>query len=243
MPTVIGCANPTKQDNRAFWNDRRIETTPFARSYSFFITALPLFPTPDYSIIIIMVTTRAGSSTSHHPNATQPAAAAKRAAPPPKESPPPHGFRVPYEVRPSAIAGRGVFATEHIERGTLVWEYAVGRSVLEYRSEAELRKRLENAIDDDDARFLLEHIYVWKDAAVEIIDDAKIWNHTPSPNTGYHPDDPEMGAGLGSYALRDIAAGEELTDDYGDHHELPWFEGMCAEYGCTSCTDLGKKIR
>ena len=196
-----------------------------------------LFPTPDS---IIMVTTRAGSSSSQ-PNTTEPAATAKKAAPS-KNKPPSHGFRVPYEMRPSAIAGRGVFATEPIERGTLVWEYAVGRSVLEYRSEAELRKRLENTTDEE-ARFLLEHIYVWKDAAVEIIDDAKIWNHTPNPNTGYHPDDPEIGAGLGSYALRDIAAGEELTDDYGDHHELPWFEGLCVEYGCTSCTDLGRKIR
>jgi SET domain-containing protein len=188
-----------------------------------------------------MVTTRAGSSSACPNGTTQPAAASKKAVPKAK-SPSHGGFRVPYEVRPSAIAGRGVFAIEPIERGTLVWEYEVGRSVLEYRSEAKLRERLEN-LTDEEARFLLEHIYVWKDAAVEIIDDAKIWNHTPSPNTGFHPDDPSIGEGLGSYALRDIAAGEELTDDYGDHHDLPWFEGLCKEYGCTSCTDIGKKIR
>ena len=83
-------------------------------------------------------------------------------------------------------------------------------------------------------------MYVWGDAGVEIIDDSKIWNHTPTPNTGTHPD---TGESLGSYALRDIEAGEEFTDDYGNHHELPWFEALCKEYQCTSCTDLGKSIR
>ena len=32
------------------------------------------------------------------------------------------------------------------------------------------------------------------------------------------------GDGVSSYALRDIPAGEELTDDYTTYHELPWFE-------------------
>ncbi|KAL3826378.1 hypothetical protein ACHAXA_008586 [Cyclostephanos tholiformis] len=201
-----------------------------------------------------MVATRAGASSIHpntttqppamrqgvnsHPNKTKTAAA--RAKETPKSST--HGFCVPYEIRPSTIAGRGVFALEPIKRGTLVWEYAIGRSVVEYRNESDLRTRLDGATRQE-ARDVLEHIYIWKDAAVEIIDDAKIWNHTPNPNTGYHPDDPDIGGGLGSYALRDIAAGEELTDDYGDHHELAWFEGLCKEFGATSCTDLGRKIR
>jgi SET domain-containing protein len=181
-----------------------------------------------------MVNTRAGESATHpNTSATKTKTSAKK---------PLHGFCVPYEVNSSTIAGRGVFALEPIKRGTLVWEYAIGRSVVEYRNEADLRKRL-GGCTIEEGRDLLEHMYIWKDAAVEIIDDAKIWNHTPNPNTGYHPDDPKIGEGLGSYALRDIAAGEELTDDYGDHHELKWFEGLCKEYGATSCTNLGKTIR
>lgn len=152
---------------------------------------------------------------------------------------PKSGFRVPYEVRSSTIAGRGVFATEPVKRGTLVWAYVVHESVIEHHTEAELRKHLA-PLSNDEARDKLEHIYVWGDAGVEIIDDAKIWNHSPNPNTGNHPD---TGESLGSYALRDIAAGEEFTDDYGNHHELPWFEALCKEYQCTSCTDLGKRIR
>ena len=119
-----------------------------------------------------------------------------------------------------------------------MWAYVVGESVVEHHSEADLRKRLAK-LSHDAAKDILD-IYVWGDAGVEIIDDAKIWNHSPNPNTGSHTD---TGEDMGSYALRDIAAGEKFTDDYGNHHELPWFEALCKEYQCTSCTDFGKRIR
>jgi hypothetical protein len=90
----------------------------------------------------------------------------------------------------------------------------------------------------DAAKYLLKHMYVWGDAGVEIIDDAKMWNHSPNPNTGI------TGKDFGSsYALRDIATGEELTEDYGTHHELSWFQDLCKEYNVIYCTDLGKRIR
>ena len=75
---------------------------------------------------------------------------------------------------------------------------------------------------------------------LEILDDAKIWNHAPEPNTGEHP---TAGDGVSSYALRDIASGEELTDDYGLHDELAWFEALCNEYGAASCSALGRSQR
>jgi SET domain-containing protein len=152
------------------------------------------------------------------------------------------GFRVPYVLRASGIAGRGVFAIEDIPRGALIWEYVVGQSVLEH-SEASLRTRLAG-LSTTEATDLLEHVYVWEGAAIEIMDDAKVWNHAPTPNTGNHPDEAHgAGDGLSSYALRDIAAGEELTDDYALHDTLPWFEAICAEFGATSCTALGSAHR
>ena len=154
-----------------------------------------------------------------------------------------NGFRVPYEIRESPIAGRGVFALQNIPRGALVWEYVVGQSVLEH-DEASLRKRLrpmtaQHRID------LLEHVYEWEGKAIEILDDAKVWNHAANPNTGNHPDGdgPGAGDGVSSYALRDIAAGEELTDDYALHDDCPWFEEVCAEHDAISCTSLGKEHR
>ena len=57
------------------------------------------------------------------------------------------------------------------------------------------------------------------------------WNHSESPCTGLPP------AGEGycfesSYAIRDIKAGEELLDDYGLYSYPPWYNALCAEFGC-----------
>ena len=153
------------------------------------------------------------------------------------------GFRVPYELGPSPVAGRGVFATTPIKRGALIWEYVVGQSVLEH-DEVSLRARL-RGMRKAARRDLLEHVYVWEGSVIEILDDAKLWNHSKSPNTGDHPDGEGDGAGDGvsSYALRDIAAGEELTDDYSLHHALPWFEQICKDVGAESCIAVGKSYK
>ena len=152
------------------------------------------------------------------------------------------GFRVPYAVRTSPIAGRGIFAEKRIRRGALIWQYVVGESVLEH-DEASMRTRL-RSLSKKAAADLLEHVYVWEGSVIEILDDAKIWNHSAEPNTGNHPDEARgAGDGVSSYALRDIAPGEELTDDYALHDDLPWFEALCAAHKATSCTSLGKSAR
>ena len=150
------------------------------------------------------------------------------------------GFVVPYEVRPSPIAGRGIFATCPIPRGTLIWRYSVGTSVLEH-DEASLQQRLQSLSSEAEMVDLLEHVYVWDGKAIEILDAAKTWNHSASPNTGDHPD-VGQGDGVSSYALRDIAIGEELTDDYALHDNLPWFEQLCERHGAISCLRLGRNL-
>jgi len=43
--------------------------------------------------------------------------------------------------------------------------------------------------------------------------------------------------------MRDIAAGDELFDDYGCYPLLDWFEAICLEYGVQSAPGLGRLIR
>ena len=149
---------------------------------------------------------------------------------------------MPYEVGPSSVAGRGIFATGAIKRGTLVWEYRLGSSVTEH-DEDSLRLRLKG-MPASEAVDLLEHIYTWNGVAIEILDDAKIWNHAPNHNTGNHPDEANgEGDGVSSYARRDIEAGEELTDDYATFGDLNWFEAICVEYGAASCVQVGRENR
>lgn len=38
-----------------------------------------------------------------------------------------------------------------------------------------------------------------------------------------------------SYARRDIAAGEELLEDYGEYHVIEWFEKLANEYDVMTC--------
>ncbi len=57
-------------------------------------------------------------------------------------------------------------------------------------------------------------------------DDGRFMNHSARPNCA---------AGLrGGIALRPIAAGEELTCDYAGLASPPWYEQLCAQYGCLS---------
>ena len=151
-------------------------------------------------------------------------------------------MQVPYELKQSPIAGLGIFATAPIARGTLLWKYNEN-SVKEYE-EAALRARLA-PLSAAEAVELCEHVFCWEGKVCEIMDDGKYWNHAKGSkqNTGNHPDGDAHGDGMSSYALRDIAAGEELTDDYALYDKLPWFEAICQERGVTgSCTEVGRQF-
>ena len=85
---------------------------------------------------------------------------------------------------------------------------------------------------------------MWQGLAIEILDEASLWNHAPAPNTGNHPDEARSeGDGVSSYALRDIAVGEELTDDYATFGEEAWYEAICREYHAYSCISVGRDYR
>ncbi|GJM38130.1 MAG: hypothetical protein DHS20C19_14970 [Acidimicrobiales bacterium] len=94
------------------------------------------------------------------------------------------------ESRPSSIHGEGVFATATIAEGDLVGSY-------------------EGDPADADGTYVL-----WvetDDGGWDGIDGTgvlRFLNHSRTPNVEF--DGPEL------YALRDIAAGEELLFDYGD---------------------------
>ena len=150
-------------------------------------------------------------------------------------------MQVPYELRASSIAGVGLFATAPIARGTLLWKYGP-ESVIVHNEES-LRARLADLSKPGQVE-LCEHVYCWEGKVIEILDDAKMWNHARAgQNTGNHPDEAQgEGDGESSYALRDIEAGEELLDDYSTYDALPWFEAVCAEVGAQSCTTVGHQF-
>ena len=112
---------------------------------------------------------------------------------------------LPVELRPSAIHGLGVFAASNVPPGTPVWRFCAG-------FDAELTAEFVDALPGP-AR---DHVlwYAWwhpqRQRWVLDGDHARFMNHSGNPNTGVPP-----GADPGvTIALREIAAGEELTCNY-----------------------------
>jgi hypothetical protein len=116
------------------------------------------------------------------------------------------------------IVGWGVFATRAIPRGTIIWAF----DVLDQRFSPDriaampgyARAQLEKYSYIDSRG---DHILCW--------DHARFFNHSCAANclsVGY---DFEL-------AVRDIAAGEELTDDYGTLNPTEPFPCFCGALHC-----------
>lgn len=118
----------------------------------------------------------------------------------------------------NAQIGWGVFATKLIPKGTITWAL----DALDQKIPPSEVVRM-----PDYARAMIEkysyvdgrgyHILCW--------DNARFFNHSCNANclsVGY---DFEL-------AVRDIAAGEELTDDYGTLNPSEPFPCLCGAHGC-----------
>lgn len=145
-------------------------------------------------------------------------------------TPPPHkdvraGFHVGYVVRQGAY-GNGLFAAHAIPSGTLLWKYRRGArgdasaNVLAVRTESEARARLQE-LTQEERVYWMDHVYMFDGVLNEILDDGKLWNHSETPCTGLPPPGEEYDF-ESSYAIRDIAEGEELLDDYGLYEYPEW---------------------
>lgn len=109
-------------------------------------------------------------------------------------------------VGPSRIHGLGLFAVEAIPAGTPIWRFEPGfdrvlspAAVAALPAPAQVHVRWFGFVRSQDGAWVLSG------------DHACFMNHSPAPNTGAI----QVGRSDGTtVALRDIAAGEELTCDY-----------------------------
>ena len=127
------------------------------------------------------------------------------------------------EVRDSPIQGRGLFALEDIPAATVVSRIG-GRLV----STAELQAAFDAAARDP------EHPYI---DTITVADDVHLILPPRRPNGyGNHSCDPNLWW-VDAYALatrRDVAVGEELTNDYATSTGIAEFRMNC-ECGAESC--------
>ncbi len=118
-------------------------------------------------------------------------------------------------VRHHALAGSGMFATEPIEVGELVWELNAGASIVTLAEYWALSWKEKKAYDQ-----------IGPDAFAEGTAEEYFWNHSCEPNC--------FSEDLAMYAWRRIEAGEELTYDYGLAYPSIPFKIDCT-CGSTRC--------
>ena len=109
-------------------------------------------------------------------------------------------------VAPSAIHGLGLFAAETAPKGTPMWRFETG---FDREFSAEQVASLP-ALTQEHLRWFG---YLSKEAGRIVLsgDHSCFMNHSATPNTGAPP---EAMRPVTTVALRDIAAGEEITCDY-----------------------------
>lgn len=151
-------------------------------------------------------------------------------------------MQVAYRVAESPGKGRGLFAVAAVPRFSLVWDFNAANVRL---------------FSDDGARALvlqlqgagglpelLSYAYFTADAMLVDLreDDGRFFNHSPCPNVALGGLLAQWGVpgefhALSTYALRDIAPGEELLDDYTTYgrivtgvHVLVWLVAFSRAY-------------
>jgi hypothetical protein len=115
-------------------------------------------------------------------------------------------MRVRTRIGPSPIHGLGLFAAEPIRAGQTVWEWDEGVDL-------RLPMSARDAATGPMRELLTTHAWVGEGTLWLPADGARHVNHSSTPNCAAGP------GAAPSLALRDIAAGEELTEDYGEWDE------------------------
>lgn len=111
---------------------------------------------------------------------------------------------VETEVRASSIHGLGVFLTENVKAGQLIWRF--DSRIDRIYSDAELQK-----MPTQLQRFLKTYSTLHRDLNVWVLcgDNGRHFNHSDAPNTH------SLGIAFGDdVAAADLPAGTELTSDY-----------------------------
>lgn len=109
-------------------------------------------------------------------------------------------------VAPSTIHGLGLLAVEAIPRGTAIWRFEPG-------FDREFSPIQFAALPPEARAHLRWFAYVDAGTGLRVLsgDHTCFMNHAPTPNTGAAVNSLPP---ITTVALRDIAAGEELTCDY-----------------------------
>ena len=121
----------------------------------------------------------------------------------------------------SPIQGMGVFAKNAISKGAVIWR-------LDERFDRLIEVGVYESMAGPVKDYLDRYCYPRRSDPRFIVfeaDDARYMNHADDPNFGFLSENEAV-------ALRDIAAGEELTCDYGETHHDGKLPCRCGAGNC-----------
>ena len=130
----------------------------------------------------------------------------------------PQKFKV--RAAPSAIDGRGAFAAEPIPARRKIGEIR-GESITVREARARAKRQQRIMIVEVSARRAVD--------ASHSTDALRFTNHSCAPNATMRI----RGGRIELYAMRDVAAGEELTVNYGETHHEGRLACRCGAPRCT----------
>lgn len=114
---------------------------------------------------------------------------------------------VKTKISQSKIHGVGVFADEFIPKGTVIWEFTPG---------FDQKFTREQILNFPELLQIYIYKHSWKSTKSKLYcfssDNGKYFNHSDNPNTLSEYKDSEEE--VVTIAIKDIRAGEELTDHY-----------------------------
>jgi len=154
------------------------------------------------------------------------------------------GFFIPVDVKfISDEIGHGVFAREHVSRGTPVWTPMLVTTL----TCEELAMPLKEMTASKAHEFLRQGFVLETDDnhfCVNPNDEGRFMNHSSDPNVGYAKFDSDLNntsrSGM-SCALRDISAGEEMSCDYSGLGSPQWYKDLCSQYGVIPTDEVAKR--
>ena len=133
-------------------------------------------------------------------------------------------MQIPYEKRDAGLGvGLGLFAKAAVSAGTCVWRFKVGENVIEYDEEATILHLKNKTLSE--AQRWLDLTYGLRGKICEILDDGRYMNHSTSPNC-------KTDSKGDTYAIKDIAEGEQLFEVYGSFDHPPFLLVCLEKYNC-----------
>lgn len=136
-------------------------------------------------------------------------------------------------VRPSKIAGMGLFADQDIQQGSIVWQYTPDTCMTLNAAQCGVFVDSFHKTEQHIIHYYLTYSYYESHLGQIILclDNGRFVNHSSQPICGRSLNMPASTAWQYSVALRDIAKGEELTEDYRSYDTVAWLSELYVRYG------------